>query len=164
MSDRARLSKRKAWKESSPPGSDFIGSVDFPQGLKEAVETYDPAGLCLGDVSRADDFFAGDPSPAEQARLLPILKQSLQGKRILNLAGGADKLVPYKQGEPFYKWFKKAISPHGWLSEINVTFEDFVFEGAGHETTPDMLEEAVRFIDESLESASVRLKEVAAKI
>ena len=152
MSDRARLSKLATWTESTDPGSSFLGSTDFPKGLVEAVERYDPAGLLLGEIaSRNDDVYDRDPTVSEQKWLLPLMKSSLQGKRILNMAGGADKLVPYKCGEPFLRWLKTATASNGWFSEGGVILEDIVFDGVSHEMSPEMVKEAHRFVIEALD-------------
>ncbi|MCJ1471496.1 hypothetical protein MMC13_000135 [Lambiella insularis] len=154
MSDRARKSKLKTYSQSSPPGSAFLGSVDFPSSLVEAIEKYDPAGLCLGVSSGSETVYDQDPSPERQQVLKPLLSHHLGSKRIMNLAGGADKLVPYVQSEPFLRWLKRAISPHGWFQEGRVALEDIVFDGVGHEMSPDMLKEAIRFIEECLDPES----------
>ena len=157
ISDRARLSKRQTWTETSPPGSKFLGSKDFPDSLLKAVRKWDPAGLFLGQLDlatvgagplRADTL--PEPSEREKERLRPIMKRCLAGKRILNLSGGADKLVPYHAGKPFLNWFGKAISPGGWFTDGAISFEDIIFDGVGHEATPKMIEQAVRFISETL--------------
>ncbi|KAI4120625.1 MAG: hypothetical protein LQ338_006877 [Usnochroma carphineum] len=101
MSDRARLSKLPSWVDRSPPGTQFLGSEDFPAGLVKAVELHDPAAMLLGKldgpIRKADKIRSASVG---QARLLPLMKQSLQDKRILNLSGGADKLVPYRRRSP----------------------------------------------------------------
>ena len=147
MSDRARLSKLKTWTEGSPPGSEFLGSKDFPAGLVEAVEKWDPAGLvskALGSVTGSAGFH--DPSAEEQKRLVPLMRHCLQGKRILNLAGGADRLVPYKCAEPFLAWLKRAIDNEGWFKDGDVLVEDMIFDGVGHEMSEDMVQEVLRFL------------------
>ncbi|MCJ1388987.1 hypothetical protein MMC18_001840 [Xylographa bjoerkii] len=164
MSDRARLSKLETWTETTPPGSSFLGSVDFPTSLVKAVERYDPAGMCLGVVSRSEEAFDQAPSPERQRDLVPLLKHCLEGKRIMNLAGAADKLVPYAQAEPYLRWLKRAIGPHGWFKEGQVTLEDIVFDGVGHEMSPDMLQASIRFIEESLESIPAKSRKVASKL
>lgn len=141
MSDRARLSKLKTWTESSPPGSEFLGSTDFPAGLVEAVEKWDPVGL----FSRGSDGLH-DPSDEEQKRLVPLMRQYLQGKRILNLAGGADKLVPYNCGKPFLTWLKKAIGNEGWFKDGGILVKDKIFDGVGHEMSEGMVQEVLRFL------------------
>ena len=153
MSDRARLSKLQTYVSSEPAGSGFLGSKDFPKGLVEAVEQYDPAGLLLGqlDVVTAEDHLH-EPSDREKERLILIMKEKLAGKRILNMAGGADKLVPYAAGEPFLTWLKKAIAKDGWFSGSNVVLEDKIFDGVGHEVPQAMVKEAVRFVCETLEA------------
>ena len=152
MSDRARLSRLATWTSSKPPGSSFLGSTDFPAGLVEAVGKYDPAGLFLSEIaSRDDSVYERNPTALEQKRLLPLMKRSLQGKRILNLAGGADKMVPYERGELFLRWLKNATASPGWFQEGGVVVEDIVFDGVGHDMSPGMVKEAHRFVSEALE-------------
>ena len=79
-------------------------------------------------------------------RLIPIMRSALLGKRILALSGGADKLVPYKCGEPFLGWLKHAIAPGGWFQDGDLVLEDIVVDGVGHDMSPEMLKEALRFI------------------
>jgi hypothetical protein len=74
----------------------------------------------------------------------------LAGKKILNLSGGIDKLVPYSKGEAFLAWLKQAIRPDGWFADGAVTLEDIIDQNAGHEVTPKMVDEAVRFIGDAL--------------
>ena len=165
MSDRARLSKLKTWTDSSPPGSQFLGSKDFPRGLVEAVEKYDPAGLLLGKVAdRTEKTYSQEPSEEEKKRLIPLMKSTLQGKRILNLAGGADKLVPYKCGEPFLQWLKKGIAKDGWFSDGNIFLEDIVFDGVGHELSSGMVKEVIRFIGETFEKTEAAVNGRPSKI
>lgn len=152
MSDRARLSKLDAWISTLPAGSRFIGSEAFPNGLTEAVEKYDPAGYFLGPVAgRTNATFSQEPSELEKQRLIPMMRNSLQGKRILNLAGGADKLVPYHCARPFLQWLKNATSRNGWFGHGGVVIEDIVFDGVGHEMTLSMVKEIIRFVAQSLE-------------
>ncbi|EEH49861.1 uncharacterized protein PADG_05940 [Paracoccidioides brasiliensis Pb18] len=156
MTERAKLSKLSTWKDSTPPGSQFLGSGSFPQALIDAIRRYDPAGLFLGHVSQpsaAGILRSGtlpEPTKAEKRVLRPLLKRCLQGKRILLISGGKDKLVPYARGEPFLTWLKKAISPGGWFADGAVTLEDLLDEEAGHEVTPVMIEQSIRFIGDSL--------------
>lgn len=152
MLHRARLSKLDSWVIGSPAGSRFLGSKDFPPGLVEAIEKYDPAGLLLGPVSlRTDATYDAEPSERERKRLKSLLIDLLQGKRILNLAGGSDKMVPYQCAEPFLRWLKHATAPDGWCGG-SIAIRDIVFDGVGHEMSPGMAKEAVQFVAESLEA------------
>ncbi|EEP82098.1 predicted protein [Uncinocarpus reesii 1704] len=159
MADRARLSKLASWKDGHPPGSQFLGSEDFPQNLVDLVRTWDPAGLLLSYMNEPSldspirNRPVHDPTDAEQQALKPIMRRCLGGKRILNIAGGSDKLVPYSRGEPFLSWLKRAIAPHGWFADGKTSLEDVIFEGAGHEVTPAMVTEAIRFVGETLASS-----------
>lgn len=136
MTDRARLSKLKTWTESDPPGATFVGSRDFPTTLLDAVDVYDPAGLLQRHTM-----------PMYQAE---VIGKKLSGKRIMNLSGGADKLVPYRQSEPFLSWFKGMIGRDGEAAEHGVVLVDNVYDGVGHEMTADMVTDAIEFLSESL--------------
>ncbi|PYH41129.1 uncharacterized protein BP01DRAFT_426599 [Aspergillus saccharolyticus JOP 1030-1] len=147
MADRARLSKLPSWTESEAPGSKFLGSEDFPFSLLDVM------GPMLG-ISALRSESLPMPTESEQASLRPLFERCLAGKRILNLSGGADKLVPYHRGSAFLTWLKQAISPNGWFAGKAVTLEDIIDESAGHEVTPKMVDEAIRFIHETLETDS----------
>ncbi|KAJ6115110.1 hypothetical protein N7486_000888 [Penicillium sp. IBT 16267x] len=154
MVDRARLSKLPSWTKSDPPGAEILGSEAFPASFVDIVKQYDPASIMLKYVKGASGPLRDDTLPAptdqEQQELRPLLTRCLAGKRILNLSGGVDKLVPYHRGEAFLTWFKSAISANGWFEDGAVTFEDIIDQAAGHEVTPKMVDEAVRFISETL--------------
>lgn len=159
MSDRARLSKRSSFVDSDPPGSTFLGSQDFPQGLVDAVARYDPAGLIFGKLleispgrpSQIEENAHEDLTAKEIEGLRPIMEKTLYGKRILNLSGGADKLVPYKMGQPFLEWLKGVTGPGGAFEDSGLLLEDIVIDGAQHEVPPSMVEHMQRFLIESLE-------------
>lgn len=156
MSDRARLSKIDSWTSSSPPGLHFLGSKDFPTGLTDAVQKYDPAGLFMAQFqTHTDENYTRIPSDQEKENLLSTLKRSLQGKRILNLAGGADKLVPHRFTKPFLNWLKDAASPHGIFGNEGLVVEEIVYDGVGHEMAPAMVADMDRFIDESLRTRTI---------
>ncbi|KAJ6153803.1 hypothetical protein N7470_006762, partial [Penicillium chermesinum] len=140
MVDRARLSKIPSWTKTNPPGSEIIGS--------EAHVPNAPGPLRDGTLP--------EPTDAEKQELRSLLSQRLAGKRILNLSGGMDKLVPYHRGEAFLRWFKMAVSSDGWFGDGGITFEDIIDQNAGHEVTPKMAEQAIRFIRETLEESADR--------
>ncbi|EKG10755.1 hypothetical protein MPH_12138 [Macrophomina phaseolina MS6] len=144
MRQRAEKSKLQTWVSSEPAGSRFVGSADFPRALVEAVARYDPAGLLMHSIADSNA-----PTAAEKQRLADELKNHLKGKRILNLSGGADKLVPYACGERFLDFLKKSIRDD---PALGLELEDLIFNEAGHETTPAMAERAVNFICDSLAS------------
>lgn len=152
MRQRAGKSKLPTWTSTDPPGRDFLGSKDFPKGLVETTDKFDPAGLLLGELDTVTgEDHLHEPSDAEKTRLRPILRDTLGGKRILCLSGGADKLVPYSCGEPFLSWLKHALRKDGgWFNDRGVVLEDIVDEKAGHEYSAKMKTEAVRFISETL--------------
>lgn len=158
MVDRAQRSKLPAWTRTDPPGQEILGSEAFPTSFVDIVRQYDPASLMLSHVHGAPGPLRDGPLPEatekEQEELRPLLTRCLAGKRILNLSGGADKLVPYHRGESFLSWFKNAISSNGWFGDGGITFEDIMDQAAGHEVTPKMVDEAVRFISETLAASA----------
>lgn len=164
MTDRARLSKRSSYTDSDPPGSTFLGSQDFPRGLIDAVAHYDPAGLILGKLreispnrpSTAAENLSIELTPQEVEAIRPIMQKTLQGKRIINLSGGADKLVPYKMGQPFLEWLKKVTGQGGTFADLDLVLEDVIIDGAGHEVPPSMVEHMQRFLMETLEGKRQR--------
>lgn len=155
MSDRARLSKRKSYTASQ--GRDFVGSADFPTALVQAVRMYDPAGLLLGTLlegsprrRREQEHMYDDLTQEEKEVLLPLLARTLGSRRILNLSGGADKLVPYSMGKPFLDWLRKGIAPGGFFEGGGLVLEDVIVDGAGHEVPPEMVDYMNRFLVESI--------------
>ncbi|OAL57273.1 hypothetical protein IQ07DRAFT_582482 [Pyrenochaeta sp. DS3sAY3a] len=148
MTDRARLSKRTTYTGTSPPGAAFLGSPDFPPALRDAVAKSDPAGLLLPGMFNPT---GADPQPdaALLERFRTLLGERLQGKRILNLSGRDDKLVPYAAGEPFLKVFKKMLAENPGL---DIAFEDVLFDGVGHAFPKAMADKATAWICELLRS------------
>jgi pimeloyl-ACP methyl ester carboxylesterase len=149
MTDRARLSKLETYTQSTPPGSAFLGSVDFPKALLDAVVQYDPAGLLLPNSfnpSRPNEL-SPLPDQARLDRMKKLMRDRLQGKRILNLSGKEDKLVPYAAGEPFLKAFKQIIEED---KSLDVGFEDMLFDGVGHAFPKQMADKATAWICEVL--------------
>jgi pimeloyl-ACP methyl ester carboxylesterase len=115
MCQRAEKSRLKTW------GPNFIGSPDFPPALVDAIASSDPAGLLLPSELKAPRSVVEgdslDPSPSAQAHTAKLLDGLLKNKNILNLSGGADKLVPYSMSETFLKFLKRAIGPGGWWKD-----------------------------------------------
>jgi len=153
MMDRARLSKIADWNPDDP--SRFLSSKSFTQTLLTAVERYDPAGLLMAPLDKLSiNDGLHEPSDHEKDRISKLLDETLRGKRILLLSGGADKLVPYRSGEPFLLFLKSAISTY--YEHGGIVVEDLVFDGVGHEISPDMVKELIRFVDESLGATTKR--------
>ena len=95
-------------------------------------------------------MYGNDLTEDEKKRHLPLMEKTLRGKRVLNMSGGADKLVPYKQGEAFLQWLKNATGPGGWWENGEFALEDIVFDGVGHEMSPEMMTTASRFVVQTL--------------
>ncbi|KAF2683082.1 hypothetical protein K458DRAFT_419299 [Lentithecium fluviatile CBS 122367] len=142
MTDRARLSKLDTYSQSTPPGSSFFGSSDFPAALQDAIAQYDPAGLLLPHVFNPTGPDA-EVGKAIFDRFGVLVRERLHGKRILNLSGRDDKLVPYAAGEPFLKVFKRVLEED---PSLDVLFEDVLFEGVGHAFPAGMLEKSKEWI------------------
>jgi pimeloyl-ACP methyl ester carboxylesterase len=156
MAHRASKSRLPEWGDGA--GERFFGSAAFPDALVAALEGADPAARLLPLAARATSL-PPLKAPSDGALVPPVMRgvaarmnRAFGGKAILNLAGGKDKLVPYANSEPFLKFLKRAVDPEdGWWREGGLHFEDRVFAGAGHELTPEMAVEAVRFIGDVLE-------------
>ena len=155
ITDRARLSNLATWTHSSPPGSSFLGSESFPDALLQAVGHLDPTGYFFGAGKQVQKV------TGHKGQQIALLDKTLRDKRILNLAGGSDKLVPYAKAEPFITWLKEATSPNGWYKNGRIVIKDVVYEGIGHEMTSEMLQESLSFLAISLMESS---KDVSAKI
>ncbi|KAF1849004.1 uncharacterized protein K460DRAFT_364929 [Cucurbitaria berberidis CBS 394.84] len=154
MTDRARLSKRKTYTETSPPGASFLGSPDFPLALQDAIAQYDPAGLLLPGQFNPT---SADPQPdkAKLDRFKVLLRERLQGKQILNLSGKVDKLVPYAAGEPFLNVLKGVLQQE---PSLNIAFEDVLFDGVGHAFPTAMADKATEWLCNVLAKAEVSSK------
>jgi pimeloyl-ACP methyl ester carboxylesterase len=142
MADRARLSKRESYTSTDPPGKAFLGSEDFPVALQDAIAQYDPAGLLLPNY-----FHPNQPDPqlskATLDRFKILARERLHGKKILNLSGKVDKLVPYVAGEPFIKVLKQVRDED---KSLDIGFEDVLFEGVGHAFPREMADKASEWI------------------
>ncbi|KAB8295309.1 hypothetical protein EYC80_007212 [Monilinia laxa] len=138
MSDRARLSKLQTY--TSTQGATFPGSKDFPPALLASLRKWDPKGILFGSTEI-------DLAP-NQALYKPLLDQKLKGKRILVCSGADDKLVPYRCSEPFTRFLKNAAA--GWYQEGELYVEDNVYPGVGHAFSDGMLDDTVRFVNETL--------------
>lgn len=144
MTDRARLSKRETYTATSPPGKSFLGSPDFPPALQSAILQYDPAGLLLpGFFSPTSTSPSEPPSKASLDRFKILVRERLHGKKILNLSGKADKLVPYAAGEPFLKVFKQVLDED---KTLDIGLEDVLFEDVGHAFPRGMADKAAEWI------------------
>lgn len=150
MTDRARLSKLESYASTTPPGAAFLGSSDFPAALQNVISQFDPAGLLL-----PNSFNPSGPDPpitkAALDRMGKLIRERLQGKKILNLSGKVDKLVPYAAGEPFLKAFKQVLRED---ASLDVEFEDVTFEGVGHAFPKEMVERSAEWICGILEEGT----------
>jgi pimeloyl-ACP methyl ester carboxylesterase len=162
MAHRASRSRLAAWQGEEGgdgrAGARFFGSTAFPDSMIAALDGADPAATLLPPGARAPALAPlqvpadGALVPPRKQHLVIRLRRTLGGKAVLNLAGAKDKLVPYACSEPFLRFLKIANEPgKGWWGEGSLHLEDKVFENAGHELTPDMVREAVRFIGDVLE-------------
>lgn len=142
MRHRAAKSKLQTWTGTSPPGASFIGSRDFPTSLLEVVQQSDPAALLMGHTT---------PSVEGDLGQLNLTQQKLGGKRILNLSGGADKLVPHSCTQQFFNFLQRKT-----VEGLELELKDMVFAEVGHEMSSGMFKEALRFILAELRNSSAR--------
>jgi pimeloyl-ACP methyl ester carboxylesterase len=147
MQHRASRSKLQTWTSSDPPGSTFIGSKDFPTSLLRAVETWDPAGLLMKEPTE------GLWRHSQEKTGESLLARKLGGKRILNLAGGEDKLVPFDCSSPFLHFLGEVVEDESiWGERAPPLVLHHTFDAVGHEMTEGMIKKAVDFIGDMLES------------
>jgi hypothetical protein len=165
MAHRASKSKLSDWNPKTKTtssssgggaaGTQFFGSASFPDALIDSIDNTDPAGVFLPPGAKATGLAFPLAALPNEAALEPLgrsrqqgvvrLNRSLKGKAVLNLSGGADKLVPHACAEPFFAYLKRARE--GWWKDgKEFWFEDRVFDGVGHAVSPDMAEAAVRFV------------------
>ncbi|KAM7196501.1 hypothetical protein V8F20_006975 [Naviculisporaceae sp. PSN 640] len=157
LSHRAKKS-RLATFSAADNGATFLGSKDFPASLVNACVKQDPRGILFG----TSEVNTKNLSTKQQ----DILQERLGGKKILVCSGGADKLVPYSCSEPFLSWLKDAV-----VKEKNIEVDDLVYEGVGHQFSPQMVEDAIKFVvdvvagaDGDALSANVKKGELSPKI
>ena len=151
MHSRARDQNRASYHGTTPKGSSFLGSADFPQKLIRFVESYDPVGFLLGNVKeRIKEATFKPPTPLEMmTHVRPRMAKHLRGKHILNIAGGADTLVPYSASAPFLRWLKSANM--GWFRGHGLVLVDSIHPGIKHDVSIKMVKEATQFITASLQ-------------
>lgn len=127
--DYARLMQHRAEKSRLECGVEgLFRSKEFPENLLGVVAEFDPAALGVDEIIR---------------------RGLLDGKKILTLSGGADKLVPSACGEPFLKSLKEAYSDGRLKGELT----DVVYPGIGHECTSEMVRELSRFVNRCVKEA-----------
>lgn len=120
--------------------------------------------MFLGVRDRDESLYDRQPTDAERKRLMPMMEKAFKGKRLLSMAGGADKLVPYKCGEPFLRWLKRSAATDGWFGNGDLVVEDIVFDGIGHEMSSGMVEKVHKFLLESVDQWSPDSPSRASKI
>ncbi|CAK7230634.1 hypothetical protein SBRCBS47491_007651 [Sporothrix bragantina] len=145
MVERARLSKLPTYKASTEGGTPFLGSRDFPAALMASCRKRDPKAIVFGN-----DAAVWPSTPEAEQALHETLKKHVAGKRFLVCSGGADKLVPYRNSEPFMDVFKRAATT--W-PDLALKVQDNVYEGIGHQFSPGMVADAVQFVVDTVADA-----------
>lgn len=146
MAGRARRSKLDTW-DPEDGGKSFWGSRHFPRDLLALCRRADPKAILFGSGPVPEA-----PDEKQKAELGAILDGRVKGKKFLLCSGADDKLVPYKAGAPFIRFFVDAVS--GWYKGGGVAVENKVYEGVGHEFSPGMVRDALTFVVEALEERS----------
>lgn len=128
--DYVRLMQYRAEKSRLECGTEgLFRSKEFPENLLDVVSDIDPAAIGVDEI---------------------LKRGLLNGKKILTLSGGADKLVPYICVEPFLKGLKEAYSTGTLKGELI----DVVYPGIGHECTPEMVVELSKFVGRCVEEVN----------
>ncbi|ERS99386.1 uncharacterized protein SPSK_04343 [Sporothrix schenckii 1099-18] len=145
MVERARLSKLATYKAAAEGGPPFLGSRDFPAALVGSVLKRDPKGIVFGTNA------AVWPSTAAGEKAVhDTLQKHVVGKQFLVCSGGADKLVPYKNGKSFLDVFKKAAAT--W-PDLGLSVTDRIYDGIGHQFSSAMVVDAIQFVVETVADA-----------
>ncbi|CAK7231768.1 hypothetical protein SCUCBS95973_008032 [Sporothrix curviconia] len=146
MVERARLSKLATFQASAEEGgAPFLGSRDFPSALVASCRKRDPKAIVFGT-----DTAVWPSTPEAEKVLHATLQKHVAGKRFLVCSGGADKLVPYRNSEPFLNVFKRAATT--W-PDLALTVQDNVYEGIGHQFSAGMVVDAVQFVVDTVADA-----------
>lgn len=145
MAHRAAKSKLSSW--TTTRGKGFFGGPDFPDALVGRVRERDPAAWVLGsDPGRGTGVYSAEVTGEQAERL----GRALEGKKVLCLSGGKDKLVPYECSKPFLEWVKRAVGKGGKCADQGIEITDIVDPEAGHVFSPMMRKEALKFVCEIL--------------
>ena len=130
--------------------------------LVDALSRCDPAAVLWGQLKgtrwNGQGHFV-EATEKDKETLMPMMARCFANRKILNLSGGSDKLVPYRNGKSFLDWLKKATGRGGWFEGGGFHLEDIIIDGAGHEVTPEMVEPMVKFVHEAIESGTDKLVE-----
>lgn len=132
--------------DADSKGAGFLGSKDFPPALVSQCARFDPKGIVFGT-----DDVVEEPSESQQAQLRQILDKHVKGKRLLMTTGGDDKLVPWRCSKPFTNFFTKAAE--GWYKDSGLVVDNRIYAGTGHECSPQMVVDAVKFVVEVVNGA-----------
>ena len=135
MTHRAEKTKLESFGKG-----EFIGSKDFSPALLALVQKYDPAGtIMIEDEDSAENVRMNTKKDTVRNRIA----ERLDGKRILSLSGGADKLVPYECSKPFINLLE---SEGNGVGKKGVGIQDVVYQDIGHTCTEDMVQEMIKFV------------------
>ena len=117
------------------------------------TKKFDPKALLFG------------PGPVPSAtshheELMRILNERIRGKRFLLCSGEVDKVVPYRCSKPFVDWFVGAAK--AGHSEGKYSVENNIYPGIGHQFSPGMIKDSVRFIVDAVASLPVAKEDAKA--
>lgn len=66
-------------------------------------------------------------------------------------SGGVDQLVPYACSKPLLDFLKVIAGKNGWFEDgESLIIDDRVYDGVGHRFTDEMMNDAVKWISESV--------------
>lgn len=150
MVHRAGLSDSFSFPDTERAGNGVVNSKWLPRGLLDLVKQYDPAAILAGRQFLTDAYYANyleavsangksEPDMAEK------MASMFLGKRILNISGALDELVPYRCCEPFLQALEDATKPLNCFAKELFTIRTDILEGVGHDLTAQAVERAVEF-------------------
>jgi hypothetical protein len=119
--------------------------------LLDVVKRHDPAAILAGQRFLTDAYFASylkavSENGISNCNMAERMTSMFLGKRILNISGALDELVPYRCCEPFLEILKEATKPLNSFTKEIFTMRDEVLEGVGHDLTAQAIERTVEFM------------------
>ena len=117
------------------------------------MKKFDPKALLFGSSP-----VSSETSHNEELR--PILNERIRGKRFLICSGEVDKVVPYRCSKPFVDWFVGAAK--AWHGEGRYSVENNIYPEIGHQFSPGMIKDSVRFIVDAVASSPVAKEDAKA--
>jgi len=125
-----------------------IGCADYCRLMRHRAEKSRIGGFEIGACAAFPPELLDAARRVDPAAIgVNEVARRLQGKKILCLSGAADKLVPYECNRAFLMELKY---------EQGIELVDKVYDGVGHECTPEMVRELAKWVRDVVENGRGR--------